>query len=82
MTQYLQYVPMQRVSGYAQLYRFQDLYMTNQDRLIEKIMEVGELDEAKLPQFARGFKHRLQILIEMNQNFTQAFDSALPQPMP
>ncbi len=73
MTQSAQFMSFDKVSEFSKIYSFQELYIENQYKLIDLIMQIGDLEEEQFPKFAKGFNHRLQLLIEVNQMLSEAY---------
>ena len=48
MTQVVQSFSFKEITNFSQMYQMQDLYLTNQDKIIDKVMEMGELKEDEL----------------------------------
>lgn len=73
MTQSAQFISFDDVRDFSKIYQFQKLYSENQQKLIEKIMEIGGLEDAQFIKFTKGFIHRLKILIEINETLSDSF---------
>jgi len=79
MTQVVQSFSFKEITSFSQMYQMQDLYLSNQDKIIDKVMEMGELKEGELHGFAKGLAHRLAILIEINKSFSKGLESVISQ---
>ncbi|WP_286262051.1 hypothetical protein [Thalassotalea atypica] len=79
MTQVVQSFSFKEITSFSQMYQMQDLYLSNQDKIIDKVMEMGELKEDELHGFAKGLSHRLAILIEINKSFSKGLESVITQ---
>ena len=77
MTQVVQSFSFKEITNFSQMYQMQDLYLTNQDKIIDKVMEMGELKEDELLGFAKGFSHRLAILIDINKSFSKGLEAVI-----
>lgn len=82
MTQAIQLLPLEDVSLLSKIYQFQDVYSKNQDKIIEKVMTIGELKDEEFPLFARAFYHRLEILIAINGDLQTAYRKSLGREEP
>ncbi len=77
MTQSAQFMSLEDVSLYAQVYRFQSVFLNNQNKLIDKVMEIGELKDGEFLRFLKGYTFRLNLLIEINEKLIKAYDEAI-----
>jgi len=73
MTQSAQFMPFEDISQYSKIYRFQKLYIDNQQKLIEMIMDIGDLEDNEFGKFTKGFIHRFALLIEINEKLSKAY---------
>ncbi len=67
MTNAVQNMPLERVNQYSTVYSYQELSITTQNNLIDKLFTIGDLEDSEFVGFTSGFNHRLSILIEVNQ---------------
>ncbi len=79
MTQSVQYMPLKRVSNYSKIYHFQQVFIDNQNHLIDKVMTLGELEEDQYRTFTQGVIHRIEILIEINESLVSAYQKAIDE---
>jgi hypothetical protein len=79
MTQVVQSFDFGEITNFSQIYQMQDLYLSNQNKIIEKVMGMGELTEHELLGFSKGLEHRLRILIDINKNFCDGLASVLAE---
>ncbi|MCW9015746.1 MAG: hypothetical protein OQJ89_02145 [Kangiellaceae bacterium] len=78
MTQSVQFMSFDEVSEFSKIYRFQSVYVENQQKLIEKIMKIGDIEDDNFGRFTKGFIHRLRLLIEINQMLSGAYKNFKP----
>lgn len=78
MTQVVQNFTFEEITDFSQLYQMQDLYTDNQDKIIDKVMEMGDLDEDELLGIMKRLSHRLEILIDINKDYSRALESVIP----
>lgn len=71
MTQVVQSFSFQEITAFSQIYQMHDFFLSNQSKITEKVMEMGELDDEELLAFAKGLVHRLEILIDVNSDFSK-----------
>jgi len=74
MTQSAQFMSFEDVSDYSKIYTFQELFLENQEKLIEMIMQIGDLEEDEYGKFTKGFIHRLTLLIEVNESLSKIYE--------
>ena len=74
MTQSAQFMPFEDVRDYSKIYSFQELFVENQQKLIEMIMQIGDLEDEEFGRFTKGFIHRLTLLIEVNESLSGIYE--------
>ena len=79
MTQIVQSFDFGEITNFSQIYQMQTLFLANQNEIIEKVMEMGELEDSELLGFAKGLEHRLRILVDINKNFCDGLDSVISE---
>ncbi len=79
MTQVVQSFSFKEITSFSQVYQMHELYLENQDKIIDKLMEMGELEETEMLGFAKGLEHRLAILIQINRDFCKGLDSVVAE---
>ena len=79
MTQIVQSFDFGEITNFSQIYQMQTLFLANQNEIIEKVMEMGELEDSELLGFAKGLEHRLRILVDINKNFCYGLDSVISE---
>jgi len=77
MSQVVQYFELKDLSSLSQTYQLQELFIESQDKLIDKVMEIGELKKAEMLQHGEGIIFRLEILIHVNENLSRGFKSTI-----
>ncbi|WP_196140379.1 hypothetical protein [Aliikangiella sp. G2MR2-5] len=73
MTQSAQFMTFDEVRNFSKVYKFQELYVEHQQKLIEMIMQIGDLEDDEFPHFTKGFVHRLELLIEINEMLSETY---------
>jgi hypothetical protein len=79
MTQVVQSFNFKEITNFSQVYQMQALYLSNQDKIIDKVMQMGELKEEDILGFAKGLAHRLTILIDINENFCKGLERVIAE---
>jgi hypothetical protein len=79
MTEVVQSFSFKEITSFSQIYQMQALYLSNQDKIIDKVMQMGELKEEDILGFAKGLAHRLTILIDVNENFCKGLESVIAE---
>ena len=74
MTQSAQFMSFEDVRDYSKIYSFQELFVENQQKLIEMIMQIGDLEDDEFGKFTKGFIHRLTLLIEVNESLSGIYE--------
>ena len=74
MTQSAQFMSFEDVRDYSKIYSFQELFVENQQKLIEMIMQIGDLEDEEFGKFTKGFIHRLTLLIEVNESLSGIYE--------
>ncbi len=74
MTQSAQFMPFEDVRDYSKIYSFQELFVENQQKLIEMIMQIGDLEDEEFGRFTKGFIHRLTLLIEVSESLSGIYE--------
>jgi len=79
MTQVVQSFNFKEITNFSQVYQMQELYLSNQSKIIDKVMEMGELKEQEMLGFAKGLVHRLGILIDINKNLSKGLGKVIAE---
>lgn len=77
MTQSAQLMKFEDVRDYSKIYKFQELFVENQQKLIEMIMDIGDLEDDQYGKFTKGFIHRLTLLVEVNEMLSEIYGKAV-----
>jgi len=74
MSQAVQYIPLSRITSYSNIHTFQEMFNKNQSGLIDSIMNMGNVDKEDYPKLAESLKHRLQLLVGINQDLQNGIE--------
>ena len=77
MTQVVQSFSFNEITSFSQVYQMQSLYLENQSEIIDEVMDMGELADNQILGFAKGLSHRLEILIDINQDLSKGLESVI-----
>ncbi len=74
MTQAVQAFSFREIKDFSQMHQMLNLFSENQNKIIDKVTDMGELRDDELLGLTKGLAHRVEILIDINADFSRALE--------